>query len=207
MKGFEINMIQGYCESSLGTSEVFKGLSEMSKDDPKTKAISLIKSAKHLSNEDIQGTYIQLKQYSNTLTRAALYAYDNGDIVLLYNDIPSLSITQALPFITFKTQNGYVTYVFMDKYVTYNRDNGFNVQVPVLHDLLVGAMIANRLKKNYAKLQSSQYLETVLMDCYCKLFMRILNREYSIAAEKQINESCQFYINKFFHLLIFFFHF
>lgn len=191
-------MIHGYCESSLATSEVFKGLSEMSKDDPRTKAISLVKSAKHLKNEDIQGTYIQLKQYSNTLTRAALAAYDNGNIVLLYNDVPSLSVTQALPFITFRTQNGYITYIFMDKYVSYNRDGVINIQVPILHDLLVGAMIANQLKRNYGKLQSSQYLEHVLMDCYCRLFMRILNREYSIAAEKQINETCQFYVNRFF---------
>ena len=191
-------MIQGYCESSLSTSEVFQGLSEMANSNIKEKAISLIKTAKRLNNEDIQGTYIQLKQYSNTLTRAALSAYDDGSIVLLYNNVPSLSITQALPFITFKTQNGYITYVFMDKYVSYNRDGLIHIQVPILHDLLIGAMIANKLKTNYGKLQSSQYLEQVLMDCYCRLFMRILNREYSIAAEKQINETCQFYINKFF---------
>ena len=195
--------IIGFNESSLLTSEVFNGISEMSGSDPKQKAIKLIKTAKHLSNEDIEGAYIQVKQYSNSLSRAAMKAFDDEKTVLIYNNVQSLSVTQALPFITFNTPRGYVTYVFMDKYIQPTRDGILNLQAPVLHDLLVAALIANRLKSNYDILASNQYLQGILMQCYTKFVCRVLNREFSIAAEKVVNETVQYWVNKFFLLRVF----
>lgn len=195
--------IVGFNESTLGTSEVFNGISEMSGSDPKAKAIALIRTAKHLSNEDIEGAYIQIKQYSNTLSRAALKAFDDEKTVLIYNDVQALSVTQALPFITFKTPRGFVTYVFMDKYVKPTRDGILSIQVPILHDLLIGALIANSLKTNYDQLASNQFLQRLLMEIYTKLVCRVLNREFSIAAEKVVNETIQYWINRFFLTRIF----
>lgn len=195
--------IVGFNESTLATSEVFNGISKMSGSDPKEKAIKLIKTAKHLTNEDIEGAYIQVKQYSNSLSRAALAAFDDERTVLIYNNVQALSVTQALPFITFKTPRGYITYVFMDKYVTMSRDGIINVQVPILHDLLISALIANKLKSNYDLLSSNQFLQKLLMEIYTKFVCRILNREYSIAAEKVVSETVQYWTNRFFLTRIF----
>lgn len=194
--------IKGYMESSLLTSEVFQGL-----NDPKTtnftnKAINLIKTAKHLTNEDIEAAYISVKQISDSLTRAAVKAFDEERIVLIYNNIPSLSLTQAVPFITFKTANGYITYVFMDKYISVSRDGIMNLQSSVLRDLLIGALIANGIKRNYSNLSTNQYLQKILMEIYTKFVTRIINREFSIAADKQIFDTIQYWINKFFLLKI-----
>lgn len=190
--------ITGFNESSLATSEVFQGLAKLSGSDPKEKAINLIRTAKKLTNEDIEAAYIQLKQYSNGLSRAALRAFDDETIVLLYNSVPSLSITQALPFITFKTKEGYKTYVFMDKYIRINKQDVMEVQVTVLHDLLVGALIANRLKTNYETLASNQYLQKTFLDIYIQLFQRILNRDYSIASIRKESDICRYFIGRFF---------
>jgi hypothetical protein len=190
--------ITGFNESSLATSEVFQGLAKLSGSDPKEKAINLIRTAKKLTNEDIEAAYIQLKQYSNGLSRAALRAFDDETIILLYNSVPSLSITQALPFITFKTKDGYKTYVFMDKYVRINKSDIMEVQVTVLHDLLVGALLANRLKTNYAVMASNQYLQKTFLDIYVQLFRRILNRDYSIASIRKESDICQYFISRFF---------
>lgn len=195
--------IVGFNESTLATSEVFNGIAEMSGSDPKEKAIKLIKTARTLTNEDIEGAYIQIKQYPNTLSRAALKAFDEEKIVLKYNNVQALSVTQALPFITFNTPRGYITYVFMDKYIQPTRDGILNVQAPVLHDLLTAALIANRLKTNYDLLASNQFLQRILMEIYTKFVCRILNREYSIAAEKVVNETIQYWTNKFFLTRIF----
>ncbi|MCM1222312.1 MAG: hypothetical protein NC548_48380, partial [Lachnospiraceae bacterium] len=154
--------IKGYMESTLSSSEIFKGINDIAGGENTTqKAINLIKTAKHLTNEDIEAAYISVKQITDTLTREAMKAFDDGRIVLIYNNVPALSVTQALPFITFKNKatGSYVTYVFMDKYISMSRDGVMNLQAPILRDLLTGALIANGLKKNYDALSTNQYLQ------------------------------------------------
>ena len=170
--------ITGYMESSLMTSEVFNGIE--SELQIKDKAVNLIKNAKHISNEDIEAAYITVKQITDSLTREALKAFDNGRIQLIYNNVPSLAMTQAMPFMTFKTKSGYITYVFVDKYIILSREGVMKMEPSVLRDLLTGALVANGIKKNYGALSSNQYLANILMDIYTKFFTRIINREFSI---------------------------
>lgn len=195
-----------YMESSLTTSEVFNGdggknggINNASKSGTAIqKAINLINTAKHLTVDDIEASYIQVKMITDTLTRAAITAFDDGKIVLIYNSVPALSVTQALPFITFKTKKGYVTYVFMDKYISITRDGVMSLQSPILRDLLIGALISNGLKRNYNLLATNQYLQKVFMNVYTKFFTRIINRQYSIAADKRVYDTIQYWINRFF---------
>lgn len=192
--------ITGYMESTLGSSEIFTGINDSGGDNNTTqRAISLIKTAKKLTNEDIETAYISVRQISDTLTRSAMKAFDEQKTVLVYNNVPTLSVTQALPFITFKDKNGgYTTYVFMDKYISISRDGVMNVSAPVLRDILTGALIANGLKRNYSNLTSNQYLQKVLTDIYSKFFTRIINREFSVAADKPLFDSIQYWVKKFF---------
>lgn len=188
--------IKGFYESSLTTSEIFAGVNE--NNTVTNKAINLIKNAKLLTNEDIEAAYISVKQITDTLTRAALKSFDEAKTILVYNSTPNLSVTQALPFITFKTKNGYITYVFVDKYITITRDGVMTMQAPVLRDLLIGALIANGLKSNYHILASNQYLQKVLMEIYTKFVTRIINREFAVAADKIVFDTIQYWINRFF---------
>ncbi|MCM1215381.1 MAG: hypothetical protein NC548_12785 [Lachnospiraceae bacterium] len=196
--------IKGYMESTLGQSEIFKGINDIQGgENTVQKAKNLIKTAKILTNEDIEAAYISVKQITDTLTREAMKAFDNGRVVLVYNNVPALSVTQALPFITFKTSRGYITYVFMDKYISISRDGVMNLQAPILRDLLTGAVIANGLKNNYSALSTNQYLQNIMTEIYTKFFTRILNRQFSIAADKVVFDTIQYWINKFFLLRIF----
>jgi len=191
--------ITGFYESSLTTSEIYAGINNTGGPDSVTKkAINLIKTAKKLTNEDIEAAYISVKQISDTLTREAVRAFDEERTVLVYNNVPSLAVTQALPFITFKTKNGYVTYVFVDKYISISRDGVMNMQAPVLRDLLTGALIANGLKRNYDILASNQYLQKVMMEVYTKFVIRIINKEFSVIADKIVFDTLQYWINRFF---------
>jgi hypothetical protein len=198
-------MIQCICESKLSTSYVFQDIREklQGNSDPMVRAVDLIKNAKHLTIDDIEGIYIQLKQYTNSLSRAAISKFENGSIILLYNDNPANSLTQTLPFMTFRRADTYITYLFIDRFVTHNKAGVMNISVPVLHDLLVGAAISNALYTDYARLTQSPYLENTLMECYMELFIRILNREYAIGTDKRIFESAKYYIRKFFLIHIF----
>ena len=190
--------IRGFMESTLGTSEVYDGLNKMGGISTTDKAKSLIKTAKQLTNEDIEAAYISVKQISDSLTRAAMKAFDDGRIVLIYNNVPAQSVTEALPFITFKTSTGYKTYIFMDRYITVNRDGVMTLQAPIFRDLLIGALISNGLKNNYQNLASNQYLQNTLTEIYTKFVTRIINREYSIMADKTVYDIIQYWISKFF---------
>lgn len=194
--------IKGYMESSLVNSEIFQGVCDSAETDPKQQALKLIKTAKHLTNEDIEAAYISVRQITDTLTREAMKAFDEKRVVLIYNNVPALSVTQALPFITYRVNGEFTTYVFVDKYVTMSRDGVLTMQPPILRDLLTGAVVANGLKKNYSELSSNQYLAKFLMEVYTKLVTRIINRLYSVAAERNVWETVQFYVNKFFLLRV-----
>lgn len=191
----------GFMESSLLNSEVFKGMNDQMKIQEK--AINLIKTAKHLTNEDIEAAYIAVRQITDTLTRAAMKAFDDEVVVLVYNNVPALTLTQAVPFLTFKTKEGYKTYVFVDKYITVSRDGVLTMQPSILRDLLTGALIANGLKRNYDRLSSNQYMAKLLMEIYTKLVTRIINREFSVAAKKDDFDIIQYYINRYFLEVVF----
>ena len=84
-----------------------------------------------------------------------------------------------------------------------SRDGIMNLQAPILRDLLTGALIANGLKKNYEALSTNQYLQNIMTEIYTKFFTRILNRQFSIAADKITFDSIQYWINKFFLTRVF----
>ena len=199
--------ITGFTESSLSNSEVWAGINEASgeKDDMIKKAVNLIKTSKHLTNEDIEAAYISVRQITDSLTRAAMKAFDEGTIVLIYNNVKALSMSQAVPFITFKSKsnNKYITYVFMDNYIKIDRNGLMSLQAPILRDLLIGALIANSLKKNYQQLSSNQYMQKVMTEIYTGFVTRIINREFSIAADKVTFDVVKYWINKFFLINIF----
>lgn len=188
--------IKGYMESSLATSEIWTGIN--AEGTVLEKAKNLIMTAKHIKNEDIEAAYISVKQITDSLTRAALKAFDEGRTVLVWQNSPTQSITQGLPFITLKTKMGFVTYVFMDKYISINRDGVMVLKATDLRDLLIGAVISTGIKTNYSNLTNNQYLQKILMDLYTKFLTRILNRQYAFMSDRVCFDTVQYWINKFF---------
>lgn len=197
--------ITGYLESSLGTSEVFQDINNISGgENTLQKAKNLVNVAKHLTNEDIEAAYISVRQVSDSLTRAAVKAFDEERLVLLYNNVSAPAVTQTLPFITFKMKNGTnKTYIFVDKYIQISRTGVMSMQASILRDLLIGALVANGIRTDYQKLATNQYLQKVLMELYTKFVIRILNREFAIQADKVAYDTLQYWINKFFLIRIF----
>ena len=190
-------------ESALQTSETYTTMNATL--DITNRAVNLIKTAKHLTNEDIEAAYVAVKQITDTLTRNALKAFDNEKIVFVYNSIPSRSITSAIPFLTLlnKASGTYVTYVFCDQYVKSSRDGVLQIQPSVFRDLLCGAWVANGIKRNYNIMASNQFIMKETMEIYGKLFTRILNREYSFMADKRLYDTIIYYVNRFFLTNIF----
>ena len=195
--------IQGINESSLATSEIFAGLSKVGANGPKEKAVAMIKNGKHLVPTDIEATYLQVMHMSNSLSRAGVKAFQEGRVVLLFNNVPALSVTQALPFITFKTGEDYKTYVFTDRYIRVTKDGDLDMQPTILNDLLISAAVANKLKTNYSSLVANQYLQATFMEAYVRFVRRIIDRDYSMATMRTESEIIQYYISHFFLSIVF----
>lgn len=197
--------ITGYMESSLGTSEIFKQINELEGgENTLEKAKNLIKNAKKLTNEDIEASYIAVRQVTDTLTRAAMKAFDEEKVVLIYNNNPAIEVTQTLPFITLKNGQGYnITYVFVHKYVQISRSGVMSIQPSILRDLLIGAYVANGIRNSYSKLASNTYLMKTLMEIYSECMIRILNREFAIKADRVVTDTLQYWIARFFMTRIF----
>jgi hypothetical protein len=195
--------ITGYNESKLSASEMFDTYKNNSgaKEDPVVRANKLIKSAKQLEPADIETAHVQLKQYSNSLSRAALKAFEIGKTVILYNSEPGLSMTQLIPFLTLRTDSGFKTYIFLDSVpgaYRKGRDGSLIVNSAALHDLLVGALISNAIKSDYGKLTGSEYLEKTLMNLYGQFIFRIINKEYLIGSDKIIYDTLFYFTGRFF---------
>ena len=135
---------------------------------------------------------------SDSLTRAGLKAFETSRVILVYNPNHTASMSQAIPFLTFQQQGIYKTYVFVDRFTTVTRDNLMKLEASILRDFLIAGIISNGIKMNYRKLSSNQFLAKLFMEIYTKLFSRIINREYSIGADKKIFDTVQYFINRFF---------
>lgn len=192
-----------YKESTLTSSEVFKGINEIGEVTQTAKAVNLIKNLEPIKVEEIEPAYIQIKQYPNLLSRSAIKAFDRGEIILLYNKNAEARMSHAIPFLTFRKGNSYVTYVFLDKYMTENDDGTKNINASVLHDFLVSAVISNSLKNDYQKLLNNMFLESILPKLYSRFVTRIINREFLITSDKVLFDIVNYYIGKFFLINIF----
>ena len=185
-------------ESTLTNSEVWQGLNSIGSVSAKDRAIDLIKNCKHLNPDDIEMSYITLKQMSDPLTRAGVRSFENSRVVLVYNPNHNTSMSQGIPFLTFQQKGIYNTYIFADRFVTVTRDNIMKMESSILRDFLIAGSISNGIKTNYRKLSSNQFLAKIFMEIYTKLFSRIINREYSIGADKKMFNTVQYFSNRFF---------
>lgn len=195
-------------ESGLATSEIFNTTLN-SKDSGVTPILQQVKeyimdpATKQLTEEDLEASFITLRHTVEPLTQKALEAFNKGDIILLHNTgDKSKSIVKALPFISLKRQGRFNTYVFMDSYINNGR-MGLTTSTSDLRDLLVGALIANSIHINDNRLINNETLKSMLMEVYSKLFINILNRQYSLMSNKAMIECIQYWVNKFFLINIF----
>ena len=192
--------IRGFNESSIATSKVWAELNTL---DPKhtmqDKAVKLIKGdARELTNEDIQAAYVAVKQISDSLTIASVKAFDNQIVRMLYTPTPSKAMNRAIPFLTFRTQGRYTTFIFTGRQTIVDKGNVLSIQAPVFRDLITGATVANGIRTNYDRMTANSYLQQTLMKLYCTFICRILNRGYSIMTEKVMFDKIQYWVCRFF---------
>ena len=82
--------LERFNESTLTKSEIWNGINDSGgTENTLKKAFNLIRTAKHLTVEDIEAAYIQVRQITDTLTRSAMKAFDEERTVLVYNMFPN----------------------------------------------------------------------------------------------------------------------
>ena len=191
-------------ESTLTKSETFNDFNTLSGVSQVSKAMNIIKNVEPLTVDDIEAAYVQMKQLTSVLSRHALRQFDQGDIVLLFNKNVDQRMTDVFPFLTFLVKGSkYTTYIFIDKFMTMDRNEKYHINSSILNDLLISAAVSNGIKANYQRLASNVYFENILTSLYSQLFVRLLNREYSISTDKVLSDMLAYWIGKFFLINIF----
>lgn len=184
-------------ESSLSNSLIFKNF-DKSINGVVNKAKEAINNTKQITNEDIQFQYMKLKQYGNAFAKASVIAFDQGLLKLIYDEDPQYSLSMAFPFLTFKRGDQYVTYIFLNPYSTINRDGQFTINETAFNVLMQAAYAANRIKTHPDRVYANNYMETITLEIYVKMIMRILLREYGFGSEKDIVDIIEYFISRFY---------
>lgn len=196
--------IQGIMESAISNSEIFQGLNKWGNENQRDKAIKIINSSNELVPQDLETFYYQVKQFPDPLSRAAVDAFTNGSVKIVFNEMPEMIMSQAIPFLTFLRGSEPTTYIFGNKlFLNKNKEGGITAKTGILLNIISAATISNHLKKNYHSLSSNYKLFVVMMNVYTRLVCRILNKEYRIIPDKIVYDIIQYYINKFFGLRIY----
>jgi hypothetical protein len=190
-------------ESKLGESIIFKKFDEA--DNVLERAKKLIGGdGRILTREDIESQYMSIRQYADSFSKAALSAFDNGTIKLIYAEVPkNAPWTQAIPFLSFRQGNKLTTYIFMNEYAGLNRQGKFTIVPATLNILFRSAFAANRIKENNDRVVSNQYFQKVTMEIYGKIIARVFMREYLAGSDRVLMDGLNYLIHRFFLAKVF----
>lgn len=200
------DIVGRFSESALSTSDSYSTYRDnpTTVEDPLSRAKSLITGgARVIGTDELLTAHAQLKQYSNGLTRAAVKAWEEGEIILLYANDPKQSMIELVPFLTIRSGGKYTGYIFMNKWIGKPRQpdrlgTTLSINSSYLHDLLVGSLVARAIRSDYHRLVSSPYLESMLMRLYTEFAWRLLVRRFGIGADKVAGDTVKYYLNRFF---------
>jgi hypothetical protein len=131
-------------------------------------------------------------------------AVQNKEIVLLYVD-KSINIPQAFPFIVIKDHGKNKAFVFLNNYAklvsvkTDTADGVLDVKdFKNLYALMEGAFIALFFSRYPSKILNNSRIREVCLETYKQMFIRILNKEYSISANQELYAKVSYSISRFF---------
>ena len=139
------------------------------------------------------------------LVEDVIAAVENKEVILLYVD-KMLKIPQAFPFIVTKTSSGKnVAYVFLNNYSilmskkTDTADGVINIKdFKVLYALMEGAYIALFFSRYPSRILNNSRIREICLEVYKQMFLRILNREYSISINQETYASVSYVISRYF---------
>ena len=161
------------------------------------KIVKYIKTSVVLDSGYIGEQYSQMKKLPiSPLSSRVIEAYDNGKVELLYSR--EVKIGTSLPFIVRRNGDSVVATIFIASFGKMDKDNQFVIPVKQLYALMESAYIALSMQLDPTKIQRNVSLMRMCENVYTAMFMRILNKNYSLTTDKVLHDKASYVINRFF---------
>ena len=183
-------------ESSMEDSFVYKTLN--SSNGIIEKMIKFMKTSITIDKSAIEEQYMQIKKFNGSpLAPKVLASFDKGEIELLYSK--DSKVTISIPFIVRRKGDRIISTIFISSFSSIDKNDGsLTIPVKQLYALMESAYVALKLQTDPTRIERNVALMRICADVYTEMFIKILNKEYAISTNKELNDSISFVIKKFF---------
>lgn len=189
-------------EAALSDSIIFQSFNQNA--EMTSTLVSAIKDSTIITEKhiDFQLETIRRTRYS-PLVEDVLQSFEDGNIIIMYaNGIKK--VPQAFPFFVTKLQGKIKAIVFVNNYGTLSKvdsatgKQALDIPVKDLYVLMEGAFTAYNYALYPNKVNKSLGLMKLSCNIYTSMILRILNKEYAISMDQDLNNKVSFCIAKFF---------
>lgn len=183
-------------EASLSDSYMFGEINKSAMSSKKI--LTALRSGSRLDASYIQEQLIQIKKSRiSPLCDNVLQAFSKKEIVLLYNK--SVLVGKSIPFVCMNEAGKPTSFIFIADFSGVSEDGAsLTIDMKKLYVLMEAAFICREYYSEPWKFQRSPVLLKTLATIYSGMFMRLLNKEFSLSLDKNLYDSVNFSIAKFY---------
>ncbi len=183
-------------EASLSDSMIYNQLNRTS--NVSSTVVRALRTGVKLDRSYIEEQYIQAKRSRiSPLVDDVLEAFDNGEIVLIYNKQVKVSI--AIPFIVMNSGGKTCSYIFVSDFSGITKDGeALTIEMKKLYVLMESAYIGKIFYTYPNKFKKSGALLKVTANIYASMGMRIFNKEFALSLDKDIYDKVNYSMARFF---------
>lgn len=167
------------------------------------KLVASIKNSEEVEPKWVEEQLIQIKRSRiSPLADDVIHSFDIKEIHVIYTH--EKSTLEALPFFVTKSGMGVTAFIFINNYgkiVSDIRDPNIKyLDIPMknLYALLEAAYVARKYALNPRLFTRNIGLMKICVDAYVQMYLRILNKEYSLVMDEEASIKTSFAIAKFF---------
>lgn len=163
-----------------------------------SKAMQALKTGVIVEKEFIEEQLFQIsKTKVSPIADRIMKAYEEQDIVLIYNEKVHLSI--ALPFLVVNFKGKPRACIFIADFSGLNKEGtSLNIDMKKLYCLMEAAFIGLKYYTEPNMFNRNSSFVSFHRDVYTAMAMRILNREYALSLEKETYDTITYYVARFF---------
>lgn len=185
-----------FTEAGLSESYIFNKLNDSSSIT--SRIAEIIKGGVAVEKDFIEDQYAQInKTHLSPLVDKVLSAYDNGDIVLIYNKKDHLTI--ALPFTVMKFKGKLRAVIFIADFCSVTKDgSSLNIEMKKLYTLMEAALVGLTYYKNPLLFSRSSVVAKLTATVYAEMGLRILNKEFALSLDKEAYDMVNYSLARFY---------
>lgn len=140
------------------------------------------------------------RYYKYPMKKSVLDAFNDGrlkPIVLPHGLIEK--VPSSIPFILAANGSQLVAYVFIDNYVTKDKDmTSISIDPKKFYCLMESAYMAMVIQKSFPVIARSNYACTEAASIYAHMFIRVLNKKYALNVDRRAYAKVLYLAAKFF---------